>query len=643
MLRCSVLLIALMVSSLAKAQESPSKFGEISKKNLEMTIYPKDSSAGAVVLMDWGYVNFDYNFEVQLQRHIRIKILNSTKFDLADIKIPHYRKDRVEKLEAATYNLVNCEIVADELDKDDIFVDNYNEYTKHTSFALKNVREGSIIEYTYRVNYGSFSQIPPWYFQREIPTMHSEYYVELPEAFEYKKVMRGYIPLADAVTSKKNMRYQGSTIMLTTQHYVAKDVPAFISEPHLTTKEDYISKIYFELYAINIPGSAYNRYMPNSYGDLAYNLAKDEDFGKRLEKGRFLRDETEKITAGLSDDLEKTKAIYHFVQEEFEVDVDFEETNYKKIFDERRGYSMDLNFILIMMLKEAGIETEPVVISTRQHGLVHPLYPSFRNFNYVLALATIGEESYLLDASDKFLDFNNIGSKCLNGQGLVVSETNPRWINLRPTMSNMKMTTANCTLSEDGTMHADIKIDRQGYIAMNFKRDRDDEDDEYLKDFKETHTGWEIEKHEISGLESREESLVEKYSFTSEEHAESLGDIIYINPMVIGRYEENPFKLEERIYPVNYGAPVKEVISYSIDIPEGYLVDELPQPVAVALPDNAGKFLYSVSAVGNKIMVNSQFLINKVEFSTEEYPYLRAFYSQIVAKQAEQVVLKKKT
>ncbi len=113
--------------------------------------------------------------------------------------------------------------------------------------------------------------------------------------------------------------------------------------------------------------------------------------------------------------------------------------------------------------------------------------------------------------------------------------------------------------------------------------------------------------------------------------------------MLMGGIDENPFKSQERVYPVNYGAPIKEVMSFSLEIPEGFEVDELPQPIALGLPDNAGKFLYSVSNVGNVLMVNAQFMINRVEFSSEEYAYLRAFYSQVVAKEAEQIVLKKKT
>ena len=79
-----------------------------------------------------------------------------------------------------------------------------------------------------------------------------------------------------------------------------------------------------------------------------------------------------------------------------------------------------------------------------------------------------------------------------------------------------------------------------------------------------------------------------------------------------------------------------------ITIPEGYTVDELPQSKVLMLPGNAGKYVYNVANTGNSITLLSNFQINKSLFLQTEYPNLREFYNQVIAKQAEQIVLKKK-
>jgi hypothetical protein len=80
----------------------------------------------------------------------------------------------------------------------------------------------------------------------------------------------------------------------------------------------------------------------------------------------------------------------------------------------------------------------------------------------------------------------------------------------------------------------------------------------------------------------------------------------------------------------------------NIIIPDGYLVDEIPQPKVTALPESKGKFSYHVSQTGNRLTVVSNIQINERMFMQDEYPGLREFYNRIVAKQAEQIVLKKK-
>lgn len=79
-----------------------------------------------------------------------------------------------------------------------------------------------------------------------------------------------------------------------------------------------------------------------------------------------------------------------------------------------------------------------------------------------------------------------------------------------------------------------------------------------------------------------------------------------------------------------------------ISLPEGYSVDELPQPKVISLPNGAAKYTYNVSQLGNMLNVVSFLQINKSLFLQDEYPNLREFYNQLVAKQAEQIVLKKK-
>lgn len=117
---------------------------------------------------------------------------------------------------------------------------------------------------------------------------------------------------------------------------------------------------------------------------------------------------------------------------------------------------------------------------------------------------------------------------------------------------------------------------------------------------------------------------------------------MYINPIITGQLDENPFKTEKREYPVDFGNPQEKMYLCKIVIPDGYEIEELPKQKVIMLPGNAAKFAYSVTSTGNTINVMSSFQINKSLFLQTDYPNLREFYNQVVAKQTEQIVLKKK-
>ena len=241
----AVLILALILPSLA--QKSPFKFGEIDQKYFEMTHCPIDSSAGAMIIEDYGLSTIDYNFEIAFLYHVRIKIFDKSEFDRADISIPHYYRDQVRKLKASTYNLENGKVVEYEVEKDQIFKEERSEYTRAINFTFPKVQEGSIIEYTYMVNYGDWTKLNSFYFQTSIPTLSSQYELEIPEYFHYKRLLSGYLPLSKADIDYKNGSIGTTPVKLQVHNYVAKNVPAFKEEPHMTTESDYISKIEFEL------------------------------------------------------------------------------------------------------------------------------------------------------------------------------------------------------------------------------------------------------------------------------------------------------------------------------------------------------------------------------------------------------------
>ena len=151
----------------------------------------------------------------------------------------------------------------------------------------------------------------------------------------------------------------------------------------------------------------------------------------------------------------------------------------------------------------------------------------------------------------------------------------------------------------------------------------------------------EIENFKIANKNAIGKAINRNIKFRSEDLVEEINGKLYIEPLLILAQHTNPFKLEERKFPVDFITPWKDKNTVSIQIPDGYTVSSLPETLAIALPENLGVFKYQVTQTGNKIKTMSILQINKSTITPQYYLVLKDFYGQLVKKQSEKIVLVK--
>lgn len=427
-------------------------------------------------------------------------------------------------------------------------------------------------------------------------------------------------------------------------HWVAVDVPAMKPEPFITTINDYISKIEFELSVVKMPGSLDKNVM-NTWQTLNDKLLENDDFGVATRKGGFISGDLPEITAKAGSDAEKLNAIFDHVKNRMKWDGTtgvFARNIPKKVYQERTGSVADINLMLVAILKEAGFNCEPVILSTRSHGRVQEIYPILAKFNYVIAMVKIDTMSYLLDATSRYLRFNTLPERCLNDRGRVIAKTNPGWIQLLNTEIKSFFTQVDLSLGDDGSMKGkclttSIGLDgndrRNTYVNKNEK--------EFIQELTDAHQTWSVTDFHISNLDTLDKAFTEAYTLEIPDEAQVAGDRLYLNLMAGFGQKTNPFKLEKRVYPVDFSSPIHESYLIKITIPEGWMVEQFPQAGLVSLPNKAGTFKCVFQENMGVIQVISTLKINKNMFLPDEYNQLKEFFRLIVAKHAEQIVLKK--
>ncbi|HEX6191187.1 MAG TPA: transglutaminase domain-containing protein [Chitinophagaceae bacterium] len=646
--------------------KSSAKFGNVRPEDFKTSIYSIDSNAAAIIIADVGSSEFignsKGNFSLLFKNYRRAHILNKTGYDISEVVIELYNDGTIEEeldgLKAVTYNLENGKVVATKLDtKTSVFADRENKYWTVKKFTFPNVREGSIIEYEYKVKSDFIHNLRPWNFQGSYPRLWSEYNVAMPEFFNYVTLTQGY--QAPFIKTQKNRREHyivndtrgtGSTDRasftagLTDYRWVMKDVPMIREEKFTSTISNHISRIEFQLAAYREPFAP--KTVMSTWENVAMELLEDENFGLPLRKDNgWLSDIVNQVTKKSDNDLQKARNIYHWVRDNVtctQHSAKYLSQPLKNILKNKNGNVAEVNLLLTAMLIKADLQADPVILSTREHGYTHSFYPLLDRFNYVISRLKIGESEYFLDASETHLPFGKLDYECYNGHARVINkEATP--VELNADLLKESSVASIFIINDDkGNSIGSYQKSPGFYESIglrNFlqKNGRDELEKSIKKNFGSDVS---LTKLRVDSLEKLEAQLSIGYDFQLESERP---DVLYLNPMFGEGYKENPYKSVQRFYPIEMPFKIDEIFTLQIEVPKGYVVEEMPKSLVVKA-NEAGDaaFEYRLSQTGSTIVLRSRLSFQRTWFSPEEYEILREFYSIVVKKHNEQIVFKKK-
>ncbi|MBN1116667.1 MAG: DUF3857 domain-containing protein [Bacteroidales bacterium] len=660
----------LFFSSITYCQKLPFKVGNVDMADMIMKRHPVDTNAGAVVLCDFGITRFNYTvqsgFTITFSRQTRIKIFSKDRLDEGDFIIPLYvssqssDKEDIGKIRAYSYNLEEGKIVKTKLEFKDIYTEEVNENWVHKKFSVPNVREGSVIDIEYQIDSPFLFNLQSWYFQDDIPTVFSKYHVFIPEWFNYKNWVQGYINV-NRSTSSRETRYtyrvdaivlggsyksgENRDFEINTVEYIyeANNVPAFITEPYMTTKKDYISAVKFEIQWTQFPRSPIKHYT-TTWEKINIDLLEHSDFGKRLKGSRGITEIAESITKNTVEPLVLMQNAFQEIKKRISWNGLYRiyvYDNLNAVLDAKSGSSSDINLSLIALCRELGLDANPVLISTRDNGLVRPAQVILSQFNHVIACVTIDGQNYLLDATDENTPFPLLSPNSLNRTGWLVKEKGD-WIDLRSENYYFEFYYGNFELDENLTFNGIFQYQTKDYASREIRKKINSTDGEkdFVREFEQKNAVT-FSDYTLENLDNEDKSVTFKANVTIEDYIVDGGDRLYFNPLILGRIEKNPFTDKDRLYPVDFNYWSQKRCIYSIKIPEGYTIEEMPEKIRINLPDNKGSFTYIISNVGNIIQVNSEYKRTETLYTGESYQHLNQFYEMMIGKEGEQIVLKK--
>lgn len=647
-----LILISLFFITFSFSQKYSYEYGKISSGDFAINSFLGDTSAEAIVLYDIGsskFIRGAEGFDILFERRTKIKILSKAGIDHSEIAIPLYQEgniyEKLYKLEGATYSLDGGILKSVNLNEDDVYEEKINESWVVKKFAMPAVKEGTIIEFKYEIITPYIFNLQDWEFQRDIPTLYSKYVVRSIPFFSYVYIKQGINRLNQETSvvdkglqrSFANVKYNDVV-----NTYVLVNIPAFEDESFITSRSDYIMKMDFQLSKIIYPDGR-EKEIITTWPQLCNELLKDGSFSKFLEKSSKKAGSLTDITkyTNLSDD-EKVKEAVNFVKTSFRWNGRngyFPQKEYKEFITEKVGNSSNVNLFLTALLQSIGLEANPVIISTRDHGKINKSYPFSHYFNYVLSYVKTDNGYLLIDATDDLCPYDQLPFKCLNDVGLIVKEDSEEWISLNNDVVSGVERKMKLTFSDNiDQLTGDFTISTTNYDATNFRKLYGENSNQFANNLDENN----LKLIDSVKMENYKElSSPYKINFKAECPYEKIGNKLFLSPFLNEPMSENPFKQDDRTYPIDMNYIQTRKYTSEIEIPNGYKIQEIPEPLSTANKWLSIRYNVDMKENENKIYIDAQYSTTMAVYEAEDFRNLKYMYNEMIKKFNEKIIFTK--
>lgn len=470
----------------------PIKWGKVSKE--EFTVkYKNDSTSPAIVLCDFGTITITNRTFYTRHIRIKINTpegLNYTRFELPYKAYGKY--DDVISFKANVFTMADGEIQKIKFGNLDKKTENIDEKTKKKIIELPEVEPGSIVEFYYEIASLDFLKLDNWYFQSSIPTLWSEIRLDIPVPFYYlvtfqnneflditeqgkyaerlqwlysaKKLERrkGLIETKNVLYQSPSGNYKVYVINNMTKKIVMKNLSGISSVKGITSMNDFYPKIRFDLFESSgrLPYfyrplllttlddyetysrhqlrydtrlTGYVHYRLDSWPEFNEKLLKSDRFGMRLIKHFDYIPLLDEVIKGDPQPEDKMAAVFNLVRNKIKWDGNFAYSvnrDFDKVLEKAEGNSAEINMMLIYLLRKAGLQADPVLIRTNDMGKPETIFPVHGQFNHVIALVTINNENYLLDATGNETSYMQLPAYDLHTNGWHVDNKDFGWIGI---------------------------------------------------------------------------------------------------------------------------------------------------------------------------------------------------------------------
>lgn len=618
--------------------------GQVTSEEWQLRTCDFEPAANAVKLLDLQEVEIEndgYSTWLETRKRVRIKIFNEKGYPFATVQIPYYNIENSTQIADLTGYVMNT----DENGKTTILTLDKKEFYKNTRhddlnmirFTFPALKPGSIIEFSYRKIEKNIIEIDPWYIQDEIPVYTASCTVQVP----------GYSSITQRITGTDTIAVKTENVFFGTAGKIKKSllkerIPSFRPEPLMSAMNDNLLRVLFHVVARpdpSEPEKADPDYQWAAFGSRFLQILNTELDLKRDIPGTDEIINTARLIR-LTED--RISYIYNTVKKQFpgKRGPALYPDDIRKAWSKREGNAAEINLVLLNLLRKSDIDAHPLLVSTRENGMIDPKFPSPGQLNGLYILVRDGETYYVMDAAQEHLSPFIPPPDVLNRKGLLLKKNDYKWIDITDNRILFKQTSImNGLIDPEAVLQGNLRITHFDYAKQIVARN-------YAEKEQQSKAGHFINEDLIADSVNYEftgnyqDPVIENAAFRMK--LNNTGDFYFLNPKHFSSMMENPFTAAERQTSIDFGYKQEQSIQMNIEIPASFIPDHLPASLIIRAPDSSFLFRRSVKFTNGIITYYQKFEISQPQFEKEQYPAIKEFFDRVYALMAEEIVLKKK-
>ena len=604
----------------------------------------------AVVLLEDEETTVKDNAEIVVHKRIVYRILRPEGKEVAHFGVSYDSETKINYLRGWSITAKGQEYETKDKDTFETSLSTYEVFsdTKAKVIAIAGADVGTVVGFEYERKERPYKFQALWDFQQEVPVERSHYQLHLPDHWEYRANWINY--------AEKSPVEQGNTY-----GWDLADIPRIEKEFHRQHEEALAGRMVVTFFSEKIKNQSYKTW--GDFGAWYTQLAS----GTR-ESTPALQQKVQELAPASLPLLDRIRALARFSQRDIRyAAISIGIGGYRphtagETFVHRYGDCKDKATLLSSMLTQIGVKAYWVLVRT-DRGIYTEKSPPFASFDHMIIAIQLPDASFakplpamyehvklghllIFDPTNDLVPFGQLPFYEQDNFGLLVTDQGGELIHLPLSQpeSNRLNRTAKLTLLPDGTLQGEVVEVQTGTQAFVSRSRFGHETEADRRKVMERLVGnwvsaFRLDSVEMENLDNIDKDLVLRYKFTAEHYAKNAGQLLLVRPRVAGEKMSALDTTKPRFYAYEFNSPSLETDTFEIGLPDGYKVDELPDPAKASFA--FGEYSSKTESIGTSLKYSREYRINSTIVPRDKIGDLSKFLHQINADEKSMAVLKK--